>query len=56
MHINYNVIKLKTIKMIYDVEELLKQLTDELADYTNDKKYVYFGYPHPLFDNFHLKT
>ena len=27
--------------MSYNVEELLKQLTDKLVDYINDKKYVY---------------
>jgi len=27
--------------MTYNIEELLKQLTDELVDYINDKKYVY---------------
>jgi len=27
--------------MIYNIEELLKQLNDELSDYINDEKYVY---------------
>jgi antitoxin component YwqK of YwqJK toxin-antitoxin module len=27
--------------MTYDTQELLKQLTEELIDYINDKKYVY---------------